>query len=925
MSRWVCVCRSLLGVCLFVRLWCWFLLVSLSTIMRYCFAADITLAVNYDASYYAASAQSIWKLGRFLFCGEFNYGTSPLYPLMISPAYYFNDFSTNFSAVKALNSFYFSSAAVPLYLIAKRLFPLGGAIVCTCLALLTPEGSTTFRIMTESLSFPLCWWAIYLICLSVVSPRFVHKLALGAVLAACAATKHATLLLFVAYIVCELVCSNLVGKGDRGTVKGFVGNVFRSFVSMLPAVFVFVVLYLAYVYWRSLGSVYQGTVLTYKNLPYFFWYDELLHSKAFAESFLSLLRLMFFDLFSLIRQVGIVTVPFCLMLLVGISRDKNRFGVVFSICSVLVLSAVVFLSSFHAFMYKVPVNLRHGLFVLPFFIVLSQRWFMRCDVGCCSILWRCIFVLLVVCTFSALWLSVSSADDFLTYIGIYQLGGGVVSFFLLLVVFFGFAVWCNAFTKSMLKVSLTLLTACVMISVNIAEYSFYKNLSSNNTRVDAVRVATEFCDIIKPGSGLAFVGPANSLLLSIAFNQYSMLCKDYTTRINTGEITPSVARERLDFDSPLYVVAESSSLDRLPFLKDGVFRLVKMTELYSVFYCDRLWDVDTLLNSLSIPLLVDEGYRGFNIILAGNKYIGLPQGEQALDMRKVRDNLYPFCIVSNSFFDCRHQIDFIAKSFQAYLELGGSHYDIVVNDNSYSIVPRGIKDFGAGLMGFEGRNDVGVASAPAEANELLKRFEYEYQLSLPPVLVKEFTHYNVVKLRLKYYVISHALGPLDLQSRNLDNLSGVLEFDNAADAENEAERLTKIEEKKSPPRLVKEADECNVVAYGGVYYVVPHALGNVDLANEASIHSLKLQEFARVEDAVQSAQSCTKAARVDPAPHLLLSLLGNNIVLFKGQYYVVPQKLGALDLTTLDVSSKPGIASFESFRAALWHAVVSKD
>jgi hypothetical protein len=42
-----------------------------------------------------------------------------------------------------------------------------------------------------------------------------------------------------------------------------------------------------------------------------------------------------------------------------------------------------------------------------------------------------------------------------------------------------------------------------------------------------------------------------------------------------------------------------------------------------------------------------------------------------------------------------------------------------------------------------------------------------------------------------------------------------------------------------------------------------------------------------------------------PIPHLVGAVSGYNIVLFAGIHYAVPQSLGALDLSQLDLASKP--------------------
>ncbi|MDP1774200.1 MAG: hypothetical protein Q8L15_18180 [Methylobacter sp.] len=42
-----------------------------------------------------------------------------------------------------------------------------------------------------------------------------------------------------------------------------------------------------------------------------------------------------------------------------------------------------------------------------------------------------------------------------------------------------------------------------------------------------------------------------------------------------------------------------------------------------------------------------------------------------------------------------------------------------------------------------------------------------------------------------------------------------------------------------------------------------------------------------------------------PIPHLVGAVSGYNIVLFAGAHYAAPQSLGALDLSQLDLASRP--------------------
>jgi hypothetical protein len=82
-------------------------------------------------------------------------GYSPGYPLLIAPAYaVFDDLAHAFAAAKAINSVVMSLAAIPVYLIARRLVPVWLALAAAALALAIPSFLYTGTILTENAFYP---------------------------------------------------------------------------------------------------------------------------------------------------------------------------------------------------------------------------------------------------------------------------------------------------------------------------------------------------------------------------------------------------------------------------------------------------------------------------------------------------------------------------------------------------------------------------------------------------------------------------------------------------------------------------------------------------------------------------------------------------------------------------------------------------
>jgi hypothetical protein len=83
-------------------------------------------------------------------------GFSLVYPVLISPAYaLFDALPDAYAAVKTLNALYMSLAAVPAYLLARRVLPVGLSLVAAALALALPSLAYTGTVMTENVYYPL--------------------------------------------------------------------------------------------------------------------------------------------------------------------------------------------------------------------------------------------------------------------------------------------------------------------------------------------------------------------------------------------------------------------------------------------------------------------------------------------------------------------------------------------------------------------------------------------------------------------------------------------------------------------------------------------------------------------------------------------------------------------------------------------------
>lgn len=109
-----------------------------------------------DEMVYANLAENFADTGSFAFRNSPGlHGYALGYPLLISPAYaVFDDLAHAFAAAKAINSLVMSLAAIPVFLIARRLVSSWLALLAAGLSLAIPSMLYTGTIMTENAFYP---------------------------------------------------------------------------------------------------------------------------------------------------------------------------------------------------------------------------------------------------------------------------------------------------------------------------------------------------------------------------------------------------------------------------------------------------------------------------------------------------------------------------------------------------------------------------------------------------------------------------------------------------------------------------------------------------------------------------------------------------------------------------------------------------
>ena len=119
-------------------------------------------------------------------------GYSVVYPILICPAYaLFDSLPDAYAAVKTINASFMSLAAVPAYLLARRLRRAGCALAAAVLAVAVPSLVYTGTVMTENAFYPLFLLAALALVLVLERPTLGRQLPLLARSALAFATRVA--------------------------------------------------------------------------------------------------------------------------------------------------------------------------------------------------------------------------------------------------------------------------------------------------------------------------------------------------------------------------------------------------------------------------------------------------------------------------------------------------------------------------------------------------------------------------------------------------------------------------------------------------------------------------------------------------------------------------------------------------------------
>ena len=202
-----------------------------------------------DEYIYAELGRSLAETGRPLIRGASASFPALLQPLLTAPAWLVDDVETSFRLIQALGALAMSLAAVPVFLLARRLrLGVGISFALAALALVVPDMSYAGWVLAEPFAYPLALGAVAVGTVALARPSLRLQLAFLA-LAALATFARVQ---FAVLPLCFLAGILILGLRDRR-----LRATLREQVLVVAAILIPVVAFVAVGPSRALGF-YQG-------------------------------------------------------------------------------------------------------------------------------------------------------------------------------------------------------------------------------------------------------------------------------------------------------------------------------------------------------------------------------------------------------------------------------------------------------------------------------------------------------------------------------------------------------------------------------------------------------------------------------------------------------------------------------------------
>jgi hypothetical protein len=240
-ARWSDVRDWSVGAARTIPAWGWLAaIVGLSTLFRFLLSLGVHAPwVFQDEIVFAELARNLGQHGHFAIRQSPGLnGFGVLYPTLLAPAWaIFKSPSHAYAAAKLINALLMSLAAIPTYLIARRLMRPGLALVAAFFAVAIPSLAYTNTLLSENAFYPAVMAASAALFLMLERPTLLRQLAFFAfTVLAFLARAQGVILLGAFVIALAIVCVANAWGGPRFSGRAFLQDVLRFRVSLATLV-----------------------------------------------------------------------------------------------------------------------------------------------------------------------------------------------------------------------------------------------------------------------------------------------------------------------------------------------------------------------------------------------------------------------------------------------------------------------------------------------------------------------------------------------------------------------------------------------------------------------------------------------------------------------------------------------------------------
>jgi Dolichyl-phosphate-mannose-protein mannosyltransferase len=152
--------------------------------------------------------------------GASGYGV--VYPILIAPAYaLFDAVPAAYSALKTIDSLVMSLAAVPAYLLARRVVGVAYALAAAALALCVPSMAYTGTVMTENAFYPIFLLVVLVLVLVLERPTVLRQLVFVLAFALALLTRSQAIAFVPAALTAPFLLALFSRAGLRATLRPF--------------------------------------------------------------------------------------------------------------------------------------------------------------------------------------------------------------------------------------------------------------------------------------------------------------------------------------------------------------------------------------------------------------------------------------------------------------------------------------------------------------------------------------------------------------------------------------------------------------------------------------------------------------------------------------------------------------------------------